>query len=85
MGGRVTGGPPVLIIFGFTFVGSDDRTVKVWDLRNMRAPVTSIQTSAAVNRLSISPGGLIAIPQDNRHVVIHDLLNGQKLTRWAIF
>jgi len=61
--------------------GSDDRTVKVWDLRNMRAPVTSIQTSAAVNRLSISPGGLIAIPQDNRHVVIHDLLNGQKLTR----
>ena len=24
--------------------------------------------------------GLIAIPQDNRHVVIHDL-NGQKLTR----
>merc|ERR1712241_84615 len=61
--------------------GSDDRTVKVWDLRNMRAPVTSIQTSAAVNRLSISSGGMIAIPQDNRHVVIHDLLSGQKLTR----
>lgn len=61
--------------------GSDDRTVKVWDLRNMRAPITSIQTSAAVNRLSISSWGLIAIPQDNRHVVIHDLQTGQKLTR----
>lgn len=61
--------------------GSDDRTVKVWDLRNMRAPITSIHTSSAVNRLSISPSGLIAIPQDNRHVVIHDLLSGQKLTR----
>ncbi len=61
--------------------GSDDRTVKVWDLRNMRAPTTSIQTSAAVNRLSISSWGLIAIPQDNRHVVIHDLQSGQKLTR----
>ena len=49
--------------------GSDDRTVKVWDLRNMRAPITSIQTSSAVNRLSVSSSGLIAIPQDNRHVV----------------
>ena len=46
--------------------GSDDRTVKVWDLRNMRAPITSIQTSSAVNRLSVSNSGLIAIPQDNR-------------------
>ena len=56
--------------------GSDDRTVKVWDLRNMRAPITSIQTSSAVNRLSVSSSGLIAIPQDNRHVVrsIHRVL-----------
>jgi len=61
--------------------GSDDRTVKVWDLRNMRAPITSIQTSSAVNRLSVSNSGLIAIPQDNRHVVIHELSSGQKLTR----
>lgn len=61
--------------------GSDDRSVKVWDLRNMRAPVTSIQTPSAVNRLSVSNTGLIAIPQDNRHVVIHELLSGQKLCR----
>ena len=37
--------------------GSDDRSVKVWDLRNMRAPVTSIQTPSAVNRLSVSQSG----------------------------
>lgn len=60
--------------------GSDDRSVKVWDLRNMRAPVTSIQTPSAVNRLSVSHSGIIAIPQDNRHVVLYDL-NGQKILR----
>jgi len=60
--------------------GSDDRCVKVWDLRNMRAPLTNIQTQSAVNRLDVSASGLIAIPQDNRQVVIYDL-NGQKLSR----
>ena len=34
--------------------GSDDRTVKVWDLRNMRAPLTNIQTDSPVS--SDSPG-----------------------------
>ena len=29
--------------------GSDDRTVKVWDLRNMRAPLTNIQTDSQVS------------------------------------
>ena len=37
--------------------GSDDRSVKVWDLRNMRAPVTSIQTASPVNKLSVSVNG----------------------------
>ena len=46
----------------------------------MRAPLTNIQTQSAVNRLDVSTAGLIAIPQDNRQVVIHDL-NGQKLSR----
>jgi len=61
--------------------GSDDRSVKVWDLRNMRAPTTNIQTQSAVNRLDVSASGLIAIPQDNRQVVVHDLSTGHKLTR----
>lgn len=30
--------------------GSDDRTVKVWDLKNMRSPITTIRTDSAVNR-----------------------------------
>jgi len=60
--------------------GSDDRTVKVWDLRNMRAPLTNIQLDSQVNKLSISSSGMIAVPQDNRHVSIFDI-NGAKLTR----
>ena len=50
--------------------GSDDRSVKVWDLRNMRAPTTNIQTQSAVNRLDVSSSsGMVAIPQDNRQVI----------------
>lgn len=59
---------------------SDDRSVKVWDLRNMRSPVATIRTDSAVNRLSVSPSGVIAIPHDNRHVRLFDL-SGQRLAR----
>jgi len=30
--------------------GSDDRTVKVWDLKNMRSPITTIRGDSPVNR-----------------------------------
>jgi len=30
--------------------GSDDRTVKVWDLKNMRSPIATIRTDSSVNR-----------------------------------
>lgn len=60
--------------------GSDDRTVKVWDLRNMRAPLTNIQTDSQVNKVAINNSGMIAIPQDNRHVTIYDI-GGAKLAR----
>lgn len=33
--------------------GSDDRTVKVWDLKNMRSPIATIRTDSAVNRSEI--------------------------------
>ena len=32
--------------------GSDDRMVKVWDLKNMRSPVTTIRTDSPVNRFA---------------------------------
>ncbi|CAH1108671.1 unnamed protein product [Psylliodes chrysocephalus] len=59
---------------------SDDRSVKVWDLRNMRSPVSTIRVDSAVNRLSVSVNGLIAIPHDNRHIRLFDL-SGQRLAR----
>ena len=54
--------------------------VQVWDLRNMRAPLTNIQTDSAVNKLAISEGGMVGVPQDNRHVNIYDIA-GNKLSR----
>ncbi|ENN71977.1 hypothetical protein YQE_11268, partial [Dendroctonus ponderosae] len=59
---------------------SDDRSVKVWDLRNMRSPVATIRVDSAVNRLSVSANGVIAIPHDNRHIRLYDL-SGVRLAR----
>ncbi|XP_066156812.1 WD repeat-containing protein 37 [Euwallacea fornicatus] len=59
---------------------SDDRSVKVWNLRNMRSPVATIRVDSAVNRLSVSASGLIAIPHDNRHIRLYDL-SGVRLAR----
>jgi len=60
--------------------GSDDRTVKVWDIRNMRAATATIRLDSAANRISISNSGLIAVPHDDRHVRIFDL-SGQRVAR----
>ena len=60
--------------------GSDDRSVRIWDLRNMRSPLASIHVDSAVNRLAIANSGVIAIPLDNRNVRLYDL-NGQRLGR----
>lgn len=60
--------------------GSDDKTVKVWELRNMRSALTTIRLDSAVNRISVSNGGIIAIPHDNRHIRLFDL-NGQRIAR----
>lgn len=37
--------------------GSDDRTVKVWELRNMRSALTTIRTDSPVNRLAVNQNG----------------------------
>ncbi|XP_046996838.1 WD repeat-containing protein 37 isoform X1 [Schistocerca americana] len=60
--------------------GSDDRSVKVWDLRNMRSPLATVRADSAVNRLAVSAGGVVAIPHDNRQVRLFDL-NGQRVAR----
>jgi len=41
--------------------GSDDRMVKVWDLKNMRSPVTTIRTDSPVNRFAGSILVLITV------------------------
>lgn len=46
----------------------------------MRSPVSTIRVDSAVNRLSVSVNGLIAIPHDNRHIRLFDL-SGQRLAR----
>ncbi|XP_034027707.1 WD repeat-containing protein 37 [Thalassophryne amazonica] len=61
--------------------GSDDRTVKVWDLKNMRSPIATIRTDSAVNRISVSANQkIIALPHDNRQVRLFDV-NGVRLAR----
>ncbi|CAH2094467.1 unnamed protein product [Euphydryas editha] len=60
--------------------GSDDRSVKVWDVRNMRSALATIRSDSSVNRVAVSGAGLIAIPHDNRQVRLFDLL-GQRLAR----
>ncbi|XP_046971561.1 WD repeat-containing protein 37 [Vanessa cardui] len=60
--------------------GSDDRSVKVWDVRNMRSALATIRSDSSVNRVCVSGAGLIAIPHDNRQVRLFDL-QGQRLAR----
>uniref|UniRef100_A0A9J2PU96 WD_REPEATS_REGION domain-containing protein n=1 Tax=Ascaris lumbricoides TaxID=6252 RepID=A0A9J2PU96_ASCLU len=60
--------------------GSDDRSIKVWDLRNMRSAIATVRLDSATNRLSISRKNLVAIPHDNRNVRVYDL-NSVRLSR----
>lgn len=60
--------------------GSDDRSVKIWELRNIRSPLATIRGDSAANRLSVSSTGIVAIPHDNRQIRLFDL-SGQRLAR----
>ena len=46
----------------------------------MRSSLATIRLDSGINRLSISPSGLIAIPHDNRQIRLYDLL-GQRIAR----
>lgn len=55
--------------------GSDDHTVKIWDLRKMRSPTDSIRLDIGVNRIALSQyeNGVLALPLDNGHIRLYDL------------
>lgn len=59
---------------------SDDRSVKVWELRNIRSPLATIRADSSANKLAVSSSGIIAIPHDNRQIRLFDV-NGQRLAR----
>lgn len=46
---------------------------QVWDLRNMRSPEAGVRLDSAVNRVSVSERGVVAIPHDNRAVRLYTL------------
>ncbi|XP_003387860.1 PREDICTED: WD repeat-containing protein 37-like [Amphimedon queenslandica] len=53
---------------------SDDHTVKIWDLHNMRYPVASIRLDCGINRISVSHDHqALAVPMDNSHIRLYDL------------
>lgn len=48
----------------------------------MRSSLATIRGDSGVNRLAVSPLGIIAIPHDNRQVRFFDLnLGGQRIAR----
>ncbi|XP_011500960.1 PREDICTED: WD repeat-containing protein 37 isoform X2 [Ceratosolen solmsi marchali] len=59
---------------------SDDRSIKVWELRNIRSPLATIRGDSSANRLAVSCTGVVAIPYDNRQIRLFDL-SGQRLAR----
>ena len=63
--------------------GSDDRTVKFWDMRNMHSPTHVIRHSAGVNKMAVSPNGLaLAVPLDNRYIQLYKL-SGHRMCRFT--
>jgi WD40 repeat protein len=54
--------------------GSDDRTVKVWDLRTYNTPLCTIRCPARVNRVGVCPvSQRVAVPMDDKQIRVYDL------------
>jgi len=58
---------------------SEDRTVKVWELRSMRAPTCVMTFDSGVNRIS-THRNMVALPFDNRNVRVYTL-DGIRVSR----
>lgn len=62
---------------GSYIVSSSDRAIKVWDLKYLKAPVTSVRLPCMVNRLSVSPTvSTIAVPLETGDIMLMDLSGG---------
>jgi len=62
--------------------GGDDRTVKIWDKRNLKVPKNSVRCSSGVNRFSVSPtSSHIAIPLDDVRTKVVEINNGRQYGR----
>ncbi|KYQ94284.1 hypothetical protein DLAC_04584 [Tieghemostelium lacteum] len=54
--------------------GGEDKTVKVWDIRQTKSCKTSIRCPFSINRLSVSPNSnIISIPQDDGRISVYDI------------
>ncbi|EGC30281.1 hypothetical protein DICPUDRAFT_50813 [Dictyostelium purpureum] len=58
--------------------GGEDRSVKVWDIRQSKSYKTSIRCPFGINRLSVSSHGSIAIPQDDGRISVYDVNGNRK-------
>jgi len=63
--------------------GSDDRTVKFWDMRNMHAPTLVLRHNSGVNKIGVSPNGaVLAVPLDNRYLQLYKM-SGHRMCRFS--
>eukprot|EP00698_Gefionella_okellyi_P013659 TRINITY_DN3757_c0_g1_i1.p1 TRINITY_DN3757_c0_g1~~TRINITY_DN3757_c0_g1_i1.p1 ORF type:complete len:443 (-),score=70.25 TRINITY_DN3757_c0_g1_i1:311-1639(-) len=54
--------------------GGDDRMVKIWDARLLKAPTFAIHSAASINRVAVGPSGhRIVAACDDRHSRVYDV------------